>query len=116
MWHSITSTWTPAQRDLFVIRLQSTNTDGLAGPAMRAAYMMQYKDGLIGKQLKTISQTMIFPLYDGLASPDQVTLVRTVGELGALFWLREIDEPAVVSCPILCCLLSHPPIERHVYW
>jgi hypothetical protein len=97
MWHSITSNWTEAQRNLFVIRQQSSNMDGLAGPPMRAAYMMQYKDGLIGKHLKTICQTMIFSLYDGLVSKAELLMVRSIGELGGILWLGKIDEPAVVS-------------------
>lgn len=96
MWHGITSAWTPTQRDLFVIRLQAANMEGLAGPPMRAAYMMQYRDGLIGKHLKTIAQTMIFALYNNLVSRDQLKLVEKVGELGALLWMPENDGIALV--------------------
>ncbi|KAJ7504028.1 hypothetical protein B0H11DRAFT_1692410, partial [Mycena galericulata] len=78
------------QQDIFTVRLQSTNLDGLRVPPIRAAYMMQYRNGLIGKHFKTLMQTMIFHIHD-IVTPDQFTLVRALGELGPLLWLPVID-------------------------
>ncbi|KAJ7133713.1 hypothetical protein C8R43DRAFT_895024 [Mycena crocata] len=90
-WYELHHNWTPAQQDLFTVRLQSTNLDGLRVPPIRAAYMMQYRNGLIGKHFKTLMQTMIFHIED-IVTPDQFTLVRALGELGALLWISVIDD------------------------
>jgi hypothetical protein len=58
---------------------------------MLAAYIMQYKNGLIGKHFKRLVQTWAFHL-SGLASSSQLQLVRAAGELGALLWAHEIDD------------------------
>jgi hypothetical protein len=87
------SGWTDAQRNLFVIRLQSTDIDGLTIPPIRAAYMMQYRNGLIGKHFKTLMQTMMFHVHD-LVSPELFGLVKAVSHLGAMLWVHEIDDMA----------------------
>ncbi|KAJ6608328.1 hypothetical protein B0H10DRAFT_2303295 [Mycena sp. CBHHK59/15] len=93
VWHLLHTGWTEAERNLFVIRLQSTDIDGLTIPAIRAAYMMQYKNGLIGKHFKTLMQTMVFHMH-GLVSPEVFTLVKAVSALGSLLWVHEIDNMA----------------------
>ena len=79
------------QQNLFVIRLQSTDLDGLSVPPIRAAYIMQYRNGLIGKHFKTLMQTMVFHVHD-LVSNEQFTLIKAIGLLGALLWVPEIDD------------------------
>lgn len=89
LWHNIHTSWSVADRDLFVIRLQSTDIDGLSVPPIRAAYMMQYRNGLIGKHFKTLMQTMVFHVH-GIVSPEQFLLIKAMGSLGALLWVPEI--------------------------
>ncbi|KAJ7099940.1 hypothetical protein B0H15DRAFT_771035 [Mycena belliarum] len=89
-WYELHHNWTAVQQDIFTVRLQSTNLDGLRVPPIRAAYMMQYRNGLIGKHFKTLMQTMIFHIHD-IVTADQFTLVRALGELGPLLWLSVID-------------------------
>ena len=91
VWYMLHSGWSEAQRDLFVVRLQSTDISGLTIPPIRAAYMMQYRNGLIGKHFKTLMQTMVFHVHD-LVSLELFTLVKSVSELGALLWVHEIDD------------------------
>ncbi|KAJ7606159.1 hypothetical protein DFH06DRAFT_1107659 [Mycena polygramma] len=93
VWYILHSGWSEAQRDLFVIRLQSTDIDGLTIPPIRAAYMMQYRNGLIGKHFKALMQTMVFHVHD-LVSPELFTLVKSVSHLGAYLWVHEIDDMA----------------------
>lgn len=91
VWYDLHSKWKEAQRDLFVVRLQSTNLEGLTIPPIRAAYIMQYRNGLIGKHFKSLMQTMVFHVH-GLVTPEQFTLIKAVGALGAMLWVPEIDK------------------------
>ncbi|KAJ7691617.1 hypothetical protein B0H17DRAFT_1159782 [Mycena rosella] len=91
VWHLLHTEWTEAQQNLFTIRLQSTDIDSLTTPPIRAAYMMQYKNGLIGKHFKTLMQTMVFHMH-GLVSPEVFTLVKAVSALGSVLWVHEIDD------------------------
>ncbi|KAJ7939128.1 hypothetical protein B0H13DRAFT_1850862 [Mycena leptocephala] len=43
-WYELHHNWTAVQQDIFTIRLQGTNLDGLRVPPIRAAYMMQQAD------------------------------------------------------------------------
>ncbi|KAJ6564270.1 hypothetical protein B0H19DRAFT_941769 [Mycena capillaripes] len=89
-WYELHHNWTTAQQVIFTVRLQGTNLDGLRVPPIRAAYMMQYRNGLIGKHFKTPMQTMIFHIHD-IVTPEQFSLVRALGELGPLLWMPVID-------------------------
>ncbi|KAJ7165790.1 hypothetical protein C8R46DRAFT_900279 [Mycena filopes] len=89
-WYELHHNWTTVQQDIFTVRLQATNLDGLRVPPIRAAYMMQYRNGLIGKHFKTLMQTMIFHIHD-IVTPEQFTLVRALRELGPLLWMAVID-------------------------
>ncbi|KAI0359548.1 hypothetical protein OH77DRAFT_1472817 [Trametes cingulata] len=89
VWHMLHTSWTDAQRNTFVIRLQDTDISGLNIPPIRAAYMMQYRHGLIGKHFKSLAQTMAFKTY-GLTTPAQAQLLRAMGELSAMLWVTQI--------------------------
>ncbi|KAJ3509005.1 hypothetical protein NLJ89_g5450 [Agrocybe chaxingu] len=91
VWHMVNVSWTDADRAIFAIRLQATDLDGLTVPPLRAAYMIQYRNGLIGKHFKTLMQTMAFHLH-GIISPAQFELVKAVGALGSVLWVHEIDD------------------------
>lgn len=81
-----------------MVRLQSTDIDGLTVPPIRASYLMQYRNGLIGKHFKTLMQTLIFHIHD-LVTPEQFTLVKAIGSLGSLLWVSEIDNmKAYIVC------------------
>ncbi|KAJ7062516.1 hypothetical protein C8F01DRAFT_986105 [Mycena amicta] len=93
VWHLLHTSWSSSQQDLFAVRLQSTDTDGLTIPPIRAAYMMQYRNGLIGKHFKALMQTMVFHMHE-ITSPEQFALVKAVCALGPLLWVSEIDDMA----------------------
>ncbi|KIK02140.1 hypothetical protein K443DRAFT_122032 [Laccaria amethystina LaAM-08-1] len=91
VWYMLHSNWSEVEQNLFTIRFQSTDIDGLSVPPIRAAYVMQYRNALIGKHFKTQMQTLPFHVHD-ITSPSQFALVKAVAELGALLWVHEIDD------------------------
>jgi hypothetical protein len=101
MWHHLHTSWSEANRDLFVVRLEATDIDGLSVPPIRAAYMMQYRNGLIGKHFKTLMQTMVFHVH-GLVTAEQFSLVKAIGFLGAQLWVHEI--PALEQYLVCTCM------------
>ncbi|KAJ6537601.1 hypothetical protein B0H10DRAFT_1857491 [Mycena sp. CBHHK59/15] len=89
IWHVSHKPWSAENKTTYSIRLQSTSTDGLSIPAIRANYIMQYAGSLIGRQLKTIAQTNVFHLH-GLVTEQKFMAWKAVGELSALLWFPEI--------------------------
>ncbi len=85
----LNTSWTDAQRNLIAIHLQSTNINGLTIPPLRAGYMIQYRNNLIGKHFKTLMQTLPFHVH-GLVTPTQFTLIKAVSVLSPLLWVHEI--------------------------
>ncbi|THU81998.1 hypothetical protein K435DRAFT_823322 [Dendrothele bispora CBS 962.96] len=91
VWHMFHSKLSEEEQRVFTARLQSTDTDGLTIPPLRAAYIMQYRNGLIGKHFKALMQTMVFHVHD-LVTPDEFEIIKAVGELGAMLWVPEIKD------------------------
>lgn len=90
-WHGFHSGWKSGAGEAFVASLQSTDIGGLSCPPMRAAYIVQYKNNLIGKHFKTLMQTMSFHVH-GIAPQELFHVVRCIGALGAVLWIPEIDD------------------------
>ncbi|KAJ6589471.1 hypothetical protein B0H19DRAFT_892628, partial [Mycena capillaripes] len=89
-WHSTHTSWTPAQKMTYTLRLQATNTIGLSIPSIRANYIMQFANSLIGRQFKQVAQTCVFQMYD-LTDGLQFMAWKAMGELLPLLWYPEID-------------------------
>ncbi len=89
LWHGSHTPWTPKQKQIYSVRLQSTNRSGLSMHAIRANYIMQYANSLIGRQFKAIAQVNVFHVYD-LVDSTLFLLTKAVGELAAMLWIPEI--------------------------
>ncbi|KAJ7327989.1 hypothetical protein DFH08DRAFT_916737 [Mycena albidolilacea] len=89
IWHSSHTSWSTSQKQLYSLRLQSTTTDGLSIHAIRANYIMQYANSLIGRQFKTIAQVNVFHVY-GIVTEEQFATWKAVGKLSALIWVPEL--------------------------
>ncbi|OJT10831.1 hypothetical protein TRAPUB_12643 [Trametes pubescens] len=94
-WYYLHNEWTDPQSDLFAARLQSSSLDGLTLPALRASWMLQHPNNLIGKHLKALQQLTVFHLDDSLCAPITFDLIKATGELGALLWFHEIEDMKV---------------------
>ncbi|KAJ7085866.1 hypothetical protein C8R43DRAFT_909119 [Mycena crocata] len=95
IWHFLhTSQWSDQDRHLLAVRLQSTDISGLHISPIRASYMMQYKNNLIGKHYKTLVQVLSFHVHD-ICTPEQFTLIKAAGDLAARLWVPEINEMEV---------------------
>ncbi len=80
LWHGTHTPWTASQKTTYSIRLQSTDRAGLSIHAIRANYIMQYANSLIGRQFKTIAQVNVFHVYD-LVDADRFMLTKAVESL-----------------------------------
>lgn len=90
-WHGTHLPWKAEAKEKYAVRLQATDITGLSIPPIRANYIMQYAGSLIGRQFKTVLQTIPFHIYD-LAPPLYLQLWICIGELAALLWFPEIKD------------------------
>ncbi|KAI0728282.1 hypothetical protein C8Q72DRAFT_875862 [Fomitopsis betulina] len=91
VWHTTSSCWDKKKDELFAARLQGSSIDGLSLPPIRADYMLQYKNSLVGKHFKALQQVGVFHLYGGLCESNIIRdLWKATGELGALLWFNKI--------------------------
>jgi hypothetical protein len=88
-WHAFHSSTKADAQKTFETRLQSSDILALEIDPIRASYIMNYKNNLIGRQLKMLMQLTAFHVHD-LVHPNLFTLIKAVGDLGAVLWYSEI--------------------------
>ncbi|KAI0688378.1 hypothetical protein BC835DRAFT_1284746 [Cytidiella melzeri] len=91
VWHETSSPWDKKKEELFAVRLQATDIDGLSIAPPRAKYLVQYKNSLIGKHFKCLQQLAVFHLSD-LCTDTIFDVWKATGELGAHLWIPEIAD------------------------
>ena len=84
--------WDKKDDESFAVHLQSSSLDSLTLPPLRAWYMVQYKNSLIGKHFKALQQVAIFHLHDGMCDVWLFEVWKATGELGAYLWYNEIKD------------------------
>ncbi|KAI0317830.1 hypothetical protein OF83DRAFT_1171639 [Amylostereum chailletii] len=77
--------------DAFQTRLASVNVRGLNIPPIRAAYLIQYRGALIGRQFKQLVQIMAYATH-GLVPDIYTQAWHTAGAMTARLWHPEIDD------------------------
>ncbi|KAG9090973.1 hypothetical protein FRC07_011969, partial [Ceratobasidium sp. 392] len=90
-WHAFHSSTKPDAHKTFEARLQSADIKGLEVDNIRANYIIRFKNNLIGRHFKMLMQLTIFQVHD-LVSADMFSLIRAVGDLGAILWYSEITD------------------------
>ncbi|KAI0684232.1 hypothetical protein BC835DRAFT_1464922 [Cytidiella melzeri] len=91
VWHETSSPWDKKKEELFAVRLQATDIDGLSIALPRAKYLVRYKNSLIGKHFKCLQQLAVFHLSD-LCTDTIFNVWKATGELGAHLWIPEIAD------------------------
>ncbi|KAF8144720.1 hypothetical protein K438DRAFT_1910920 [Mycena galopus ATCC 62051] len=91
LWHTTHTSWKPHQKKLFELRLQATNTSGLSIESIRAGYIVQYANSLIGRQFKVVLQSTVFQIHD-LVDDNHFRAWKAIGDLAALLWVPEIGD------------------------
>jgi hypothetical protein len=91
VWHVTNDAWDKKKDAAFARRLQASSVDGLNLPSgsLRANYMVQYKNNLIGKHFRVLQQLATFHLRSDSCSKPVFELWKAMGELGALLWFHE---------------------------
>ncbi|KIK62529.1 hypothetical protein GYMLUDRAFT_242689 [Collybiopsis luxurians FD-317 M1] len=92
IWYISHTSMSEKDLELLAIRLQSTDVDGLTVPPLHAAYMVQYRNNLIGKHFKTLMQILPFHVHNFIKlGSAHFHLIQSVGALGPLLWAPEIE-------------------------
>lgn len=88
----MTSKWNTEKDQKFIAWLGASDVNGLVGVprGVQARYLVEYKNNLIGKNFKWISQLTVFNLHWGGCDPIFFDLWKATGELGALVWCTKI--------------------------
>ena len=89
-WYMFHSSLQASALKKFETRLQCSSILGLDVDPIRASYIVNYRNSLIGRQLKMLMQLTAFHVHN-LVSAASFSVIKAVGELGAVLWYSKID-------------------------
>jgi hypothetical protein len=92
LWFATAVKWNEEKGQKFVAWLGASNVDGLASipRGVQAGYLVKYKNSLVGKHFKWLSQLAVFNLHWGGCDPIIFDLWKATGGLCALIWCTKI--------------------------
>ncbi|KAG9079195.1 hypothetical protein FRC06_007889, partial [Ceratobasidium sp. 370] len=90
-WYTFHSSTKPDAHKTFETRLQCADIKGLDIDPVRASYVVRFRNNLIGRHFKMLMQLTVFYVHD-LVSADVFSLIKAVGDLGAVLWYSEITD------------------------
>jgi hypothetical protein len=93
-WFYTSSPWNESKDTRFAAGLRSSSVDGLRLPPVDSEYLVTYKNNLIGRHFKIITQLAIFHLHWVKLDQLSFDLWKATGELNALLWYPEIQDMA----------------------
>ena len=85
LWFSTTGKWNEEKDRKFAAWLGASNVDGLPGipRGVDAHYLIKYRNNLVGKHFKWITQLAVFNLHWGGCDPIVFDLWKATGKLCA---------------------------------
>lgn len=116
LWFLTTGKWNKAKDQKFIAWLGGSNVDGLAGipHGVQARYLINYRNNLVGKHFKWISQLATFNLHWDGCDPTIFDLWKATGELGALVWCTKILDMDQYAVRLIVCAVRPPAHDHHL--
>ncbi|KXN84185.1 hypothetical protein AN958_12897 [Leucoagaricus sp. SymC.cos] len=102
IWMETSKKWNSKKDAEFEDRLSKVSIDGLTVFGLFCpSYILQFKNSLIGRQLKLLQQLAVFCLLPASDSERKLfNLWKANGELGALLWFPEIEDMETYLCDL----------------
>jgi len=110
LWFLTASKWNEEKDQEFIAWLSASDVNGLAGVprGVQACYLVNYRNNLVGKNFKWISQLAVFSFHWGGCDPTVFDLWKATGELGALLWCTKILDMDQYVVRLIALMMKPP--------